>query len=196
MGFNLKILFKERINQKGEIKMIVFHGSQQLFDTFDYSKIGLNGTSEGKGFYFTDSINIANGYGENGYLYAVEFNGKKSLSSDKKTITRQQLKKYLLALDEKTEYLSNWGDKDYEGLEKVLNEAVRGEYEQSDNDVDIISGISNACGDMETSLSLVYELLGYDSIMLDAEWGNGQRIYIALTNDIINIVNAKELKIA
>ena len=176
--------------------MIVFHGSQQLFDTFDYSKIGLNGTSEGKGFYFTDSINIASGYGENGYLYAVEFNGKKSLSSDKKTITRQQLKKYLLALDEKTEYLSNWGDKDYEGLEKVLNKAVCGEYEQSDNDVDIISGISTACGDMETSLSLVYELLGYDSIMLDAEWGNGQRIYIALTNYIINIVNVKELKIA
>lgn len=176
--------------------MIVFHGSQQLFSTFDYSKIGLNGTSEGKGFYFTDSINIANGYGQNGYLYMVEFNGKKSLSSDKKTITRQQLKKYLLALDEKTEYLSNWGDKYYEGLEKVLNEAVRGEYEQSDNDVDIISGISNACGDMETSLSLVYELLGYDSIMLDAEWGNSQRIFIALTNEIINIVNVKELKVA
>lgn len=175
--------------------MIVFHGSQQLFDTFDYGKIGLNGTSEGKGFYFTDSINIASRYGQNGYLYTVEFNGKKSLSSDKKTITRQQLKKYLLALDEKTEYLSNWGDKDYEGLEKVLNEAVRGEYEQSDNDVDLISGISNACGDMESSLSLVYELLGYDSIMLDAEWGNGQRIYIALTNDIINIVNVKELKV-
>jgi len=176
--------------------MIVFHGSQQLFDTFDYRKIGLNGTSEGKGFYFTDSINIANGYGRNGYLYAVEFNGQKSLSSDKKTITRQQLKKYLLALDEKTEYLSNWGDKDSDGVEKVLNEAIRGEYEQSDNDVDLISGISNASGDIETSLSLVYELLGYDSIIVDAEWGNDQRIYIALTNDIINIVNVKELKIA
>lgn len=176
--------------------MIVFHGSQQLFDTFDYGKIGLNGTSEGKGFYFTDSINVANHYGINGYLYTAEFNGKKSLSSDKKTITRQQLKKYLLALDEKTEYLSNWGDKDYEGLEKVLNEAVRGEYDQSDNDVDMISAISNTSGDMKTSLSLVYELLGYDSIMLDAEWGNGQRIYIALTNEIIDIVNVKELKVA
>lgn len=176
--------------------MIVFHGSQQLFDTFDYSKIGLNGTSEGKGFYFTDSINVANHYGSNGYLYAVEFNGKKSLSSDKKTITRQQLKTYLLALDEKTEYLSNWGDKDSDGLEKVLNEAVRGEYDQSDNDVDLISGISNASGDLETSLSLVYKLLGYDSIILDAEWGNGQRLYIALTNDIITIVNVQEMKVA
>ncbi|WCK57436.1 hypothetical protein PP175_25555 (plasmid) [Aneurinibacillus sp. Ricciae_BoGa-3] len=176
--------------------MIVFHGSKEFFDTFDYSKIGLNGTSEGKGFYFTDSMSIASGYGENGYLYTVEFNGKKSLSSEKKTITRQQLKKYLLALDKETEYLSNWGDKDYEGLEKVLNEAVRGEYEQSDNDVDMISGIANTCGDMETSLSLVYQMLGYDSIIVDAEWGNGQRIYIALTNDIIEMVDVNTLNIA
>lgn len=175
--------------------MIVYHGSKQLFDTFDYNKIGENGTSEGKGFYFTDSINIAKGYGSDGYLYTVEFNGNKSLSSDEKTITRQQLKRYLLALDKETEYLSNWGDKDYEGIEKVLNEAVRGEYEQSDNDVDIISGIANACGDMKISLTLLHKVLGYDSIVTDADWGReDQQIYIALTNDIIKIVDVQELK--
>jgi len=174
--------------------MIVYHGSKQLFDVFDYNKIGLNGTSEGKGFYFTDSIGVATGYGQGGYLYTVEFNGKKSLSSDKKTITRQQLKKYLLALHEKTDYLSNWGEVAYEGLKKVLNEAVRGEYEPSDNDVDIISAIANTSGNMEVSLSLVYKILGYDSIVLDAEWGNGQKLYIALTNDIIEFVEVKELK--
>lgn len=174
--------------------MIVYHGSKQLFEAFNYNKIGLNGTSEGKGFYFTDSIGVASRYGEGGYLYTVEFNGKKSLSSDKKTITRQHLKKYLLALHEKTDYLSNWGEIAYEGLEKVLNKAVREEYEQTDNDVDIVSGIANACGNMEVSLSLVYNMLGYDSIVLDAEWGNGQKLYIALTNDIIKIVDVKELK--
>ncbi|PLS19124.1 hypothetical protein CVD28_01580 [Bacillus sp. M6-12] len=174
--------------------MLVYHGSKQLFEAFDYSKIGTNGTMEGKGFYFTDKKLIAEGYGQDGYLYTVEFNGKKSLHSDKKTITRQQLKKYLKELDKKTDYLSNWGDTAYDGLEKVLNEAVRGEYEQSDNDVDIIAGIANACGDMETSLTLLYQLLGYDSIVVDGEWGNGQRIYIALTNDIIKIVDVKELK--
>jgi ADP-Ribosyltransferase in polyvalent proteins len=174
--------------------MLVYHGSKELFEVFDYSKIGTNGTMEGKGFYFTDSIGVASGYGDNGYLYTVEFNGKKSLDSEKKTITRQQLKKYLLVLHEETDYLSNWGEVGYEGLEKVLNEAVRGEYEQSDNDVDIISGIANASGNMEVSLSLVYKVLGYDSIVLDAEWGNGQKLYIALTNDIIKIVDVKELK--
>ncbi|MEH7210110.1 hypothetical protein V7094_28545 [Priestia megaterium] len=171
--------------------MLTYHGSKELFETFDYSKIGLNGTSEGKGFYFTDNKNIALGYGEEGYLYTVEFHGKKSLHSDKKTITRQQLKKYLKALDEETEYLSNWGDKYYEGLEKVLNEAVCGEFENSDNDVDLISGIANGCGDMETSLMLLHKMLGYDSIVEDAEWGN-QRLYIALTNEVIEVVDVKK----
>lgn len=174
--------------------MIVYHGSKELFKMFDYNKIGLNGTSEGKGFYFTDKIGIASGYGEGGYLYTVEFSGKKSLSSDERTITREELKRYLLALHEETDYLSNWGEIAREGLDKILNKAVDGEYEYSDNDVDIISSITNASGNMEVSLLLVYKILGYDSIVLDAEWGSGQKLYIALTNDIIKFVDIKEFK--
>lgn len=173
--------------------MIVYHGSQELFDIFDYDKIGTNGTSEGKGFYFTDKKSIAEGYGQDGYLYIVEFNGEKRLSSKEKTITRQQLKEYLIRLDEETDYLSNWGDVSYDGYEKVLNKALRGEYDQSDNDVDMICGIANACGDIETSLTLVYEVLGYDSIIEEAEWGGDQRIYIALINEIIEILDVKHL---
>lgn len=176
------------------MNMLVYHGSKNLFEVFDYSKIGTNGTTEGKGFYFTDSMRVASGYGQDGYLYIVDFNGEKSLSSEEKTITPQQLRGYLLALHQETECLSNWGEVAYEGLERVLDEAVRGEYEQSDNDVDVISGIANASGNMELSLSLVYKVLGYDSIVLDAEWGKGQKLYIALTNDIIKIVDVKEIK--
>ncbi|MFF2531521.1 hypothetical protein ACFVS2_21675 [Brevibacillus sp. NPDC058079] len=173
---------------------MVYHGSRELFEVFDYSKIGTNGTMEGKGFYFTDSVGVASGYGGDGYLYTVEFHSKKPLSSEKKTITKEGLKKYLLALHEATDYLFYWGDVACEGLEKVLNKAVSGEYDHSANDVDIISGIANASGNMEASLSLVYQVLGYDSIVLDADWGNGQKLYIALTNDIIQIIEVKELK--
>lgn len=177
------------------MNMLVFHGSKELFNVFDYNKIGLNGTMEGIGFYFTNKRAVAESYAKGGgHLYTVEFNGKKMLHGDKKTITRQQLKDYLKALDEKTEYLSNWGDKEYEGFEKVLMEAVRGEYEQSENDVDLISGIVHASGNAEVSLTLLYQLLGYDSIVVDAEWGGSQRLYIALTNDIIKIVEVQEVK--
>lgn len=174
--------------------MKVYHGSPARFDKFDYSRIGTNGTSEGKGFYFTDSKGIAEGYGQDGYLYTVNFKGKKSLSSDSLTISREELKTFLIELDKETDFLSNWGEVSFEGLEKVLDNAIRGEYDTSDNDVDLISGIANSCGDMEASLTILHKLFGFDSIVMDADWGNGQKIYIALIQDVIEIVEVKELK--
>lgn len=173
--------------------MKVYHGSNQLFDKFDYEEIGTNGTSEGQGFYFTDNEDVAHGYGQNGYIYTAEFNGKKSLSSNSKTITRKQLAIYLTELNNQVDYLSNWGEVDYDGFDKVLKDAVEGEYDNNDNDVDIICGIANSCGDMETSLKLIYKLFGYDCIICDAEWDN-QRLYIALVNDIIKIEKVEQVR--
>lgn len=174
--------------------MMVYHGSDEKFDRFDYSKIGKNGTSEGKGFYFTDNKNIAKGYGENGYLYLVEFKGNKSLSIEEKTISIPQLKEFLIELNKLTDYLSNWGDIEYSGLDNVLNEAIKGEYYYADNDVDLITGICTASGDMEVSLNLLHRLYGYDSIIIEeAEWGENQKIYIALIRDIIEIKDVIKL---
>lgn len=174
--------------------MLVYHGSKHLFETFDYKKIGTNATLEGKGFYFTDDIPTAMGYAQEGFLYTVEFTGKKLLSSNKKTITPRDLRQYLVALDEATDYLANWGDVTSDGINNVLNEAVRGELDGSENDVDVISGIANTSGDMETSLTLLHKVLGYDSIVHTIGAGQGEKIYIALTTDIITIVNVKSLK--
>lgn len=172
--------------------MYVYHGSNSLFDVFDYDKIGTNGTSEGIGFYFTDNKKVARGYGENGYLYTIEFNHKKTLSHETKTIKKTELKEYLVALNEETQYLTNWGDIEYEGYQKVLNRAVDSEFDGSDNDVDLIAGICNASGNTEISLTMLYQILGYDSIVLKAEW-NEQKLYIALTNDILKIVKVEKI---
>lgn len=177
---------------KGCCILKVYHGSKQLFDQFSYDKIGTNGTSEGQGFYFSDSEKIARGYGENGYLYTVEFSGSKSLSSDSKTITRKQLSIYLTELNKQVDYLSNWGEIELDGFEKVLKEAVEGEYDNTDNDVDMICAIANACDDMASSLTLLHNLFGYDCIICDAEWGK-QKLYIALVNDIIKIEKIEEI---
>lgn len=174
--------------------MLVYHGSPHLFSAFDYSRIGENGTQEGQGIYFTDTKRIANGYGENGYVYTVKFSGQKSLSSDSVTIDREDFKKYLVELDSQTDYLSNWGEVAYDGRETVLEYALDGEYDVADSDVELIGSIANGCGDVDTANRLVYTLLGYDSIIVDSDWGNGQRLYIALVQDVIEIVSVEDVR--
>ena len=172
--------------------MIVYHGSKEKFERFHLENIGLNGTSEGKGIYFTDSASIAKGYGQNGYVYTVKFNGKKPLNELKLTISRQELRAFIEALDKEMDYLSNWGEVSFEGYESVMNAALEGEISSSDNDVDLISGICNTCGNIGRALEIVYETLGYDSIITDAEWGNNQKLYIALVSDIVEILKVEK----
>ena len=47
------------LTKKGRAKMLVYHGSKELFTEFSYSRIGTNGTTEGQGFYFTDNLQVA-----------------------------------------------------------------------------------------------------------------------------------------
>lgn len=173
---------------------IVYHGSMVKFDKFDHTKIGLNATSEGYGFYFTDQKSIAEAYATNGYLYTVNFKGKKSLSSTEKTITKLQLKKFIEVLHNIGEcgFLWDYGDITTEGYNNVLAEAVRLEYNGNDNDVDLIASICNVYGNKEP-LRVLYHLFGYDHIKMIAEWNHNldsdNVLYIALVNDIIDIVD-------
>lgn len=171
--------------------MMVYHGSPAQFEQFDYSKMGTQGTQEGKGFYFTDTPRIAKGYAQGGFLYSVNWKGIKPLSSENLTITRNEFKEYLIELDKQTDYLSNWGDVEYEGLSKVLESALSGEYRYAENDVDLICGVANASGSEETALRLAYEILGFDSIVTSAEWGGEQTLYIALVPDAFDIVDVQ-----
>lgn len=167
---------------------IAYHGSPNLFDEFSYRYIRTNGTQEGVGFYFTDKKHIAEGYAKDGYLYTVAFTGKKALSHTSLTITKNQLTIFLNALHGKTDYLSNWGEVTYEGSD-VLKRAVDGEYDTSDNDVDLIAGIVNASGDVYATLYLLEKMFGYDCILPDAEWGGDQKIYVALTVNAFDIIH-------
>ena len=181
--------------------MQVYHGSKNKFNTFSYSFIRTNATSEGIGFYFTDNKEIAQSYAQDGFLYTVDFTGKNQLSHEKLTITKAKLKKFLKTLNseflqsnnEGIDYLSNYNDVNYYGIENVLREAVDVEYSNSKNDVDLIAGICNVSGNFELTLKTLYKSLGYDSIVLDAEWGN-QKIYIATVNDVIKIEGVTEIR--
>lgn len=178
-------------DDNGKLK-VVYHGSPADFNEFSLKYLGTNGTNEGYGFYFTDSKRIAEGYSKgegnsNGRLFETYLDIKKPLSDTEVTISRAQFKKLLIELNnqvdadgEKLDILSNYGDVEWEGLNKVLNYAIELEYDGNDNDVDIISSLVNSSGNLETVYRVLREVTGYDGIIVkEAEWGGDQTIYIA-----------------
>jgi len=172
-----------------------FHGSPNQFDKFSYENMGTQGTSEGYGFYFTDKKSIAEGYSrEGGSLKEAFVKIDKPLPTDKLTITPKQLETFLRKLDPDGQgYLSNWGDVDYDGYDKTLKAAVKGEMDGPSNDVDLITGIINADGkNVEAAYKILKDTLGYDGIIeKNPTWGNNatigtpQTIRIAFNNDQI-----------
>lgn len=174
--------------------MRVYHGSNNKFEKFDYEQMGLNGTARGYGFYFTDSKEFARKYAHNGYILEVEFTGRKFLSEKKKTITKAQLKKLVIKLNELDEFLSNYGDTSYGQFNKVLTEAVDNLYNYNDNDVDIIGDICNSYGRKDVPLRELYLLAGYDSIK--AVYENDElphTVYIATVHEAYNIIGAERV---
>lgn len=174
------------------MSMELYHGSPNKFTEFDYGRIRMNGTTEGVGFYFTDNKKIAEGYTNGGYLYTVDFKGKKALSSHKKTITKKELEKVIGAIEKEIGYLDNYGDVGYEGYARLMKMAVENNYTNNESDADIMGSIYMACGDDEGVIELFYKVLGYDHLVATPDWGD-QKLYIALTNDIIKIKKVEKL---
>ena len=176
---------------------IVYHGTPNKFDKFDYKFIGTQGSSEGRGFYFTDKKDIAKGYSKKGgQLIEAKIDIKKPISLEKKEITKADLKKFIDEYDKRERalydgegsgYLDNVGDINYKGRNKVLDEAVELEYNGSNNDVDIIHSIVNSSGgDNEFAYSVLKDTLGYDGIIAkNPSWGKGQTITVAFSPDQI-----------
>lgn len=185
------VLHMNRVKRGDDMQ--VYHGSPEHFETFDYHKIGIQGTTEGFGFYFTDTKRVAEGYAQRGFIHTAEWLGRKSLSQEHLTIDRNQFREYLIELDKQTDYLSNWGEVAFEGLESVLSRAIEGEYDSSLNDVELVAGVIQSSGDTETCLTLLYQMFEYDSIVCDAEWGGTQTLYIALVHDAYQMLLAEKI---
>ena len=175
------------VDDKGE-PLTVYHGSPNEFEQFSYDRIGSNGTTEGKGFYFTDYQEIADGYGVNGKRYDVHLSIQKPLSFEKLTIKKTELKKFLKAFDPDGQgFLANYGDADYDGYSKVLEDAVNNELKSSDNDVDLMHSIMNGSGlSAPDFYAALKKSLGYDGIIVnEPDWGGKHKIYLAFSPEQI-----------
>ena len=192
-------------DENGNLK-VVYHGSPEDFNTFSLEYLGTNGTAEGYGFYFTDKKAIAENYsrgregqqnGKSGKLFEVYLDIKKPLSDTEVTMTRAQFKKFLTTLNkqvdadgEPLDVLSNYGDVEWEGLNKVLNYAMEIEYDGSDSDVNLVHSIINGTGNMKVVFDVLRQTVGYDGIIVnEASWGGDQTIYIAFHPEQIKNVD-------
>ena len=184
-------------NYEGEIPNLmeaigpVYHGSPNKFEKFSYDYMGKIGTSAGYGFYFTTDKSIAEKYAEGtGNLYTAYLDINKPLNPTKITIAKAQLAKFLKALDPDAQmYLSNWGDIQSESYNNILRTAIENEYDGSDNDVDLISGIINADGrGAEEIYRILTKTLGYDGIIAQPDWVGEHKIVIPFFPEQIKLV--------
>lgn len=179
------------------MSIIVYHGSKAKFQKFDLSKIrSQNGTTEGVGLYFTTNKSIASHYAEpNGYLYTVEFDGKKPLDHERLSITRPVLRKLLKAIEDAgIPFLSNYGEVEYEGYETVMDEALDNLL-SNENDIDLIGEIYNTEGNKSKILELAYQVLGFDYFTLVPDWAVGKQVlYVALVPNILTIKTVELVK--
>jgi len=163
--------------------------------------MGTNGTSEGYGFYFSDSKDIAEGYSRGqGNKYESYVKITKPLSNDGKSLTKNDLRKLIINIDkmdiEGEEsahwFLSNFNDVNRYGINKVVNEAVNLLYENNSNDVDLISEMINVSGSAEKVYRALKNTLGYDGIITKWEANDVRgevNIYIPFLPEQIKSVN-------
>jgi hypothetical protein len=177
----------------------VWHGGADGFNVFDWSRIGEQGTTEGKGFYFSNDRDLAAGYADRhgGRLLRVYLRSGKPINGKKQTITQSKWRQILRLIhaesekyDEGTSPLWNYADIGSDGLDKAINEAVANTTEFSDSDVDAISGFINGGADPQITYDAIYKLTGMTGIVESEAWGrDGHTIQIATSANHIKLAD-------
>lgn len=175
------------VDADGHIKP-VYHGTGAQFNEFSYDYLGKNGTSYGKGFYFSDSAEYSSGYvNGDGRLMEVYLSIKKPLNTSKLTMSRAQVRSFLSALSKyKTEDginpLSDYADIDSYGVNSAINAALELEYDSNNNDVDIVHSIFNSISGIELQdyYKILKNTLGYDGII---EHRDSENFYIIFASN-------------
>jgi hypothetical protein len=179
------------VNENGEPKPL-WHGTRHMGDfdyKFNYKYIGELGTSEGKGFYFTDNSKQAEGYGDGTMdsVLQVFLNMRNPIIGESHNITKQQLTNLFQEINKlDPEAMSNYGDVETRGINAIISEAVKLEMDGENSDIDMLHSINNGIGlDWKTYFNLVEKTLGYDGYIEDFLKSTGEKlstVYVAWSN--------------
>lgn len=134
----------EKIKDAGfDPHTVWYHGTNSDFDTFQVHDNPKNGHSYGAGVYFTKNPDIANQYTDSkidgSKIIPVHLKLTKEL---KKPLTYNQIKNMIVKSPNLEDSLSNFGDINYHGYHKVLNDAI-GSYHSLDNPHDQLNALHN-----------------------------------------------------
>ena len=163
------------LDENGE-PMIMYHGANADIEEFSHKFIGAGLDQYGSGFYFTSARHTASGYADSaGAVYPTFLNVRKPLLENKTgRLSSFQIQNFIMLSPELDEALSNFGDVEYEGKNKVIREAVLTFFEhQSDTILKTLHLIANDFyrSSAGAFLQAVKKILKYDGVMVkfDAE---------------------------
>lgn len=136
----------------------LYHGSTQLFKTFDHNQIGNNGTDKGFGFYFSNDKKGAEHYADK-YLYTVNANLKGALQYDKRTIKKTKTRMLLNRLHKDLNILNDFDDVSHIGEREVMEYALK-LLKDTQTDVDLFCELCAITGDRESVSRAFLDLFG------------------------------------
>ena len=188
---------------------VVYHGSTNKFTEFKHSKIGVHGTSLGRGFYFTEDTNLASSYyQEGGQLLQGYLDIKKPLVDGAKTISKTDVTKLIKAICEseakylvendgsydnvndaiKDTFISNYVNTYNTPMANAYREMAEQVYRYNDSDADIIGELINGGAGAARVLGEVRKALGYDGVIF--KHPDGVHEFVAFeSNQFKNIDN-------
>jgi hypothetical protein len=170
--------YKDLIIEMAEYK--AFHGTPRVFEVFEYD--GTGNDALGAGYYFADNPHVANHYtGNDGdetqnaniRLHTIVMD--KPIILDEKEnpkqrpLTAVQLRKLILTAPDWKESLYDFGDWEYEGLEKVLRGTIEN-YRDGWNLFEQVLMIMREFyhKELEVFAAAMKKTVGYDGII--KEW--------------------------
>lgn len=158
------------LDSNGE-PMIMYHGSKADFAEFSHQFVGAGLDQYGSGFYFTSAQHTASGYADStGAVYPVFLSIKKPLlTTQTGRLSSAQIQNFILMSPDLDDALTNFGDVEYDGRNKVIREAVLTYFEdQSETILETLHLLANDFYRNSSAefLTAVKKILKYDGVMV------------------------------
>lgn len=179
----------EYLNESKQSELILYHGSDVLFDEFVIDNVGKEeaNDADGTGIYFTTDKNDAMHYGK--YVYTVKIKPRKIISDKTRSVSRTLLSKLVKMRDEWELNAQDWDENENIGLKLFLDSVF-----DEDNAKEMLLTVWH---DYYRYSPIEYckntSKLGIDGIISTLKWTGGVEHYIIYNPDIIEIVEVEEV---